>query len=318
MDQTLALIILSLILNIECSFAQPEDMGFGNLLFELFDTTENVKFESLESVLQWSEKQLPFSVTQSEYLTIGKNRFLFCYVAGCSGLPCFKILCFREDRGLWHLAAKSYTQVFERNVSVYFDENSDKIIFKNSSTELGRIKTEYLSCEYHIAPKNHPEIFCNKDGNFYIVDIQDFVMYKYDKTSVSMSQNRITHYLTNEYGDIVETGKNDTVVFIWHKEISNNNIFVLFSNLSESLSGDKIVCERHICQKKQLLFTEIVEIDVATKIMSLLSVEGEQPSYCPSEDKYLLYQSGSAWEIFNTETGKTILRLYAEVAEWTE
>lgn len=102
------------------------------------DSIEDLIFQDKSQLNEWAKTQLPFSSVSSKDFSSNGTNISAVLVAGCSGIPCWKIYIFTEKKDTWSLVTKTNLRLKEQ-LMLDVDSKDEKIIFKTKSGKIGEL-----------------------------------------------------------------------------------------------------------------------------------------------------------------------------------
>lgn len=123
-----------------------QELFTKELIWTSQDSIETLIFQDKNLINEWGKAQLPFSSVSSKDFSSNGININVVLVSGCSGLPCWNIYVFTENKGTWYLMAK--TRATLKQLIVEIDSKHEKIIFKTKSSQIGELPFEALALKH--------------------------------------------------------------------------------------------------------------------------------------------------------------------------
>ena len=315
--------LLTLLIVLFGTLSYAQIYSYENLFFELYDTEDNIFLEDSISP-GWSKTTFGRRV-KYEYLTINGQTLLIAYTSVCSGLSCWHIKFFKKNDNRWYLAAKtwSYTPFSPSDsISSYFDTESNDIVIEFDGEILGRLNEDFISGKIPTYQSDNGTVSFINNSVPYIIDIDKHIVYKANSfVDTTLQSTTASSTLLSENGIVFYKGDDNLKTWLGIRQDLKKNVSIGYFNPSESPDKKTIVCEQRICKGKNfktILLTNIVEIDIRTRIIRVLG-KGQNPQYCPTNSRYILYRSNNDknnFYIFDTESYTDIIGFDAQNAVW--
>lgn len=122
-----------------------QELYTKKLNWEFPDSTDKIVIHNREEIIKWSKNNLAFSTAYSKDLFLKDCNIYIVMVDGCSGIACWKIYIFKEEKEFWELMAISNARLIEQ---IEIEIKDDKIIFKTKSGQIGELPFEALNLRY--------------------------------------------------------------------------------------------------------------------------------------------------------------------------
>ena len=250
---------------------------------------------------------------------------MIAYTSVCSGLSCWDIKFFKKNYNRWYLAVKtwSYTPFsLSDSFSSYFDTESNDIVIEFDGEILGRLNEDLISGKIPTYQSDNGTVSFINNSVPYIIDIDKHIVYKTNSfVDTTLQSTTASSTLLSENGIVFYKGDDNLKTWLGIRQDLKKNVSIGYFNPSESPDKKTIVCEQRICKGKNfktILLTNIVEIDIRTRIIRVLG-KGQNPQYCPTNSRYILYRSNNDknnFYIFDTESYTDIIGFDAQNAVW--
>ena len=133
--------------NLNGSNKNSQELFTKELVWVLQDSIETLIFQDKNQIYEWGKTQLPFSIVSSKDFSSKGMNINVVLVSGCSGIHCWNIYVFTEDKGAWHLVAKTNARLKDQ-LLLDVDSTHEKIIFKTNSSQIGELPYEALSLKH--------------------------------------------------------------------------------------------------------------------------------------------------------------------------
>ncbi len=316
MEKKIILCTLFFVLNAQLLSAQL--MSEYVLFWELYQPERSISFADSLTAIKWPENEFAYRI-KHEHLNINNQELIFSYVSGCSGLPCMYVNCFKEQNNKWFFSAQAHIMMYDGVISAHYDEKYDVIVFSDESNkEIGTIKMDYLSGNRPVLDSEETNILLSIGSEYFTIDLENNIKFKIDSEVIPFICNSDTSSLIfSEYGNIYKKGQSNNVLIKMCQKISKS-LTIGYYNPSSSDNYSKIVCEQRIYRKdncNKMLKCDIVELYIDSKVIKTIG-KGYRPQYSKNDGRYILYQEGKYFYVFDNNANKELLRFHADSAKF--